>query len=128
MADRLVLWASTAGPGGIHDLLLAVQQTPLWTQWNMRHIPTHRAGNTASKIAVFVRAAVVLAYALIRSRPSLVHLHAVHKRGSMFRNKTLARLCWAFAVPVIMEVHSIDSVEDFDWRHLDALYREVSAR
>lgn len=131
MPERRVLWASTAGPGGIHDLLLVVQQTPLWTEWHMRHIATHRAGNPALKVAVFARGAAAFAVALVRSRPDLVHLHAVDKRGSRFRNSLLAWMSRLARVPVIFEVHGHDTAaEDPDllWRRLDARYREVSAR
>lgn len=122
-----MLWASTAGPGPIHDQLVAAQQTPLWTDWNIRHIETHRAGNQLIKVAVFARGAAMFAVALIRTPPDLVHLHAVAKRGSMFRNRTLAWMGHLRRVPVILEVHEA-AAGDFDWRRLDALYRETAAR
>lgn len=126
MPERRALWASTAGPGGIHDYLLAVQRTPLWTDWNMRFIPTHRAGSTALKVAVFVRGAVLFAVALIRDRPDLVHLHAVDKPGSLSRNRLLAWMSRLAGVPVVFDVHRVDAVEALDWRRLDARYRETT--
>lgn len=128
MAERRVIWASTAGPGGIHDLLVAVAQTPLWAEWNMRHIATHRAGSQVAKVSVFVRSAVTLAVALIRTPPDVVHLHAVSKRGSMFRYRTLALMCHLRGVPVLLDVHPAGCAESVDWRRLDARYREASRR
>jgi hypothetical protein len=108
MLERQVIWASTAGPGGIHNYLRRIQQTPLWTDWNMRHVATHRAGSTPTKIAVFARGTVLFAVHLIRSRPNLVHLHAVDKSGSLFRNTVLAFMSRLARVPVILQVHAMN--------------------
>jgi hypothetical protein len=91
----------------------------------MRHIETHRAGNQLVKVAVFARGAVIFAVALIRTPPDLVHLHAVAKRGSMFRNRALAWMSRLRRVRVILEVHEA-AAGKFDWRRLDALYREAT--
>jgi hypothetical protein len=143
MSERRALWASTAAPSSEHDYLLAAQRTPLWTDWNMRHIATHCVGSTATKTAVFARAVVVFAIQLIRSRPDLVHLHAVGKFGSVSRSAILARMSRLARVPVILHVHN---GEKSRWPRtlqviepgarivtvqipvdgLDALYREVS--
>jgi hypothetical protein len=128
MAERQVLWASTAGPGGVHDLLLAVQQTPLWTEWNMRHIVTHRAGGTARKLLVFACGTAQFTAAL-RSRPALVHLHAVDKCGSRLRSAVLTWLSRLYRVPVLRDVHRVDSSFDtdaVDWRELDRRYRATA--
>ncbi len=156
MVERRVIWASTVAPSDVHAYLRAVQRTPLWTDWSMRHITTHRAGSTAVKIAVFARAAMLLAVALIRSRPDLVHLHAVDKSGSLSRGAILAWLSRVARVPVLFQVHATnldaylgrsprvmravieatlsrvdavvvgDTAENPDWTELDVLYREVS--
>jgi hypothetical protein len=131
MGERRVLWASTAGPGAIHDLLLAVQRTPLWSDWNMRHVTTHRAGSTARKVVVFARGTAIFAAALLRDRPDLVHLHAADKRGSRLRSATLATMSRLARVPVILDVHPVGSVmaaTDFDWHTLDECYRRACGR
>jgi glycosyl transferase family 4 len=106
MDERRVLCGSTAGPGGIHDYILAMQRTPLWHDWNIRFIATHRIGSQAGKILVFARATVLFAARLIRSRPDLAHLHTVAKTGSLSRNAILAWMSRRARVPVILHVHS----------------------
>ena len=106
MPERRVLCASTAGPGGIHDYVHAMQQAPLWTDWNVRFIATHRVGSQAMKIPVFARATVLFAAHLIRSRPALAHLHTVGKTGSFSRNAILAWMSRRRRVPVILHVHA----------------------
>ena len=128
MGERRAIWASSAAPSSISSYMLTVAQTPLWTEWNMRHIPTHRAGSTARKVAVFARAVLTLTVAMARARPDVVHVHAVSKRGSIFRGRTLALVCRAFRVPAILDIHPIDAVDEFDWRRLDARYRRASGR
>jgi hypothetical protein len=101
-----VLCASTEGPGGIHNYVRAMQQVPLWTDWNVRFIATHRVGSQAVKILVFARATVLFAAHLTRSRPDLAHLHTVSKTGSFSRNAILAWLARLARVPVILHVHA----------------------
>ena len=106
MVDRKVLCASTAGPRGIHDYVVAMQQSPLWTNWNVRFIATHRVGNQAMKYVVFARAIVLFTAHLIHCRPHLVDLHTVGKTGSFSRNAILASMCRLARVPVILHVHA----------------------
>jgi hypothetical protein len=106
MADRKVLCASTAGPRGIHDYVVAMQQAPLWTDWNVRFIATHRVGAQTTKILVFARAIVLFAAHLIHSRPNLVDLHTVGKTGSFSRNAILAWMSRLAGVPVVLHVHA----------------------
>jgi hypothetical protein len=125
-----VLWASTAGPGHIYDYFRAVSQSQLGTEWHIRHIVTHRVGSTTTKVAVFARATVTFAVALVRSRPDVIHLHAVDKRGSRFRSAVLARMARLARVPVILQVHAMtrDGFDvDSEWRRLDGLYRDAAA-
>jgi hypothetical protein len=106
MPERVVLCASTAGPGGIHDYVRAMQQAPLWNEWNIRFIATHRVGSQAVKILVFARCTVLFAADLIRFRPELAHLHTVTKTGSFSRNAILAWMSQRARVPVILHVHA----------------------
>jgi hypothetical protein len=84
-----------------------MQQAPLWTDWNVRHIATHRvdSGQTM-KVVVFARGTALFAAALIRSRPYLVHLHTVGKTGSFSRNAILAWMSRLARIPVILHVHA----------------------
>jgi hypothetical protein len=83
-----------------------MQRGPLWADWNVRFIATHRVGSQAMKFVFFTRGAVVFAAHLIRSRPGLVHLHTVGKTGSFSRNAILAWLARLARVPVILHVHA----------------------
>ena len=74
--------------------------------WGIRFIATHRVGSQAMKVLVFARCTVVFATHLVRSRPSLAHLHTVGKTGSFSRNTILAAMSRLAGVPVILHVHS----------------------
>ncbi len=55
-AARRALWVSTSTAtrgGGIASYVRAMQQTPLWSEWEVRHVVTHRDGSTTQKIATF---------------------------------------------------------------------------
>lgn len=106
MPERRVLCASTAGPGGIYDYVTAMQRTPLWSDWNVRFIATHRVGGQTAKVAVFARGTAIFAAELIRCRPDLVHLHTVAKTGSFSRNAILACMSRVARVPVVLHVHA----------------------
>jgi glycosyltransferase involved in cell wall biosynthesis len=106
MVERRALWVSTSTQtrGGIATYVRAMQQTPLWTDWNIRHIPTHRDGSVAVKIAEFARGALLFLVELIRFRPSVVHLHTA-SGGSFIRKGILFWICQFARVPVIVHVH-----------------------
>ena len=50
MAERRALSVSTETGGGIATHVRVMQQTLLWTDWNIRHVLTHRDGSAAAKI------------------------------------------------------------------------------
>jgi hypothetical protein len=106
MRERCVLCASTSGPGGIHGYIQAMQRTPLWNDWNVRFIATHRVGSQAMKVLVFAHATVLFAAHLTRSRTDLAHLHTVAKTGSFSRNAILAWMSRRARVPVVLHVHA----------------------
>jgi glycosyltransferase involved in cell wall biosynthesis len=106
MAEQRALWVSTSVEtrGGIATYVRAMQQTPLWTDWNIRHVATHRDGSTAAKIAAFARGALLFVVELIRFRPTVVHLHAA-SRGSFVRKATLFWISRPTRVPVVVHMH-----------------------
>jgi glycosyltransferase involved in cell wall biosynthesis len=105
MPERRALWASTAQPGGIATYVRTMQQTPLWTEWNIRHIVTHRNGTKAAKSLVFARAALLFTVELIRFRPSVVHLHAGSDK-SFIRKAILLWISQLAGVPVVIHIHA----------------------
>ena len=106
MAERRALWVSTSTEtrGGIATYVRAMQQTPLWTDWNIRHVATHRDGSAATKIAVFARGALLFVLELIRFRPTVVHLHA-SCRTSFVRKAILFWISRPARVPVVVHMH-----------------------
>lgn len=144
MAERRVIWAGTAAPSPVRDYLRAIAQTPVWTDWNMRHLVTHRAGSQLAKWLVFARAATVLAVTLVFRRPDVVHIHAVDKTGSRSRGALLAWMAWLARVPVVFQVHPMNQSRPAmrlpvpvdavvvtgrpGATELDALYRQVTGR
>ena len=81
-----------------------MQQTPLWTDWNVRHVATHRDGSRVAKIAAFARGTLLFVVELILFRPSVVHLHA-STRGSFVRKAALFWISRPAQVPVVVHMH-----------------------
>jgi glycosyltransferase involved in cell wall biosynthesis len=106
MAERRALWVSTSTEtrGGIASYVRAMQQTPLWNDWNIRHVATHRDGSAAEKIAAFALGALLFVVELIRFRPSVIHLHA-STRGSFVRKAVLFWISRPARVPVVLHMH-----------------------
>jgi glycosyltransferase involved in cell wall biosynthesis len=79
-------------------------QTPLWSEWQVRHIVTHRSGPAHTKILVFVRGAMQFVTELLWHRPAVVHLHTA-SRGSFIRKATLLWISRLLGVPVVVHMH-----------------------
>jgi glycosyltransferase involved in cell wall biosynthesis len=105
MSKHQVVWTSTAAPGGISKYVEVMQQTPLWTNWNIRHIVTHREGSSAVKMFVFARGAALFLVELVRSRPKVVHLHTAGD-ASFVRKGLLLWTSQLASVPVVLHVHA----------------------
>lgn len=104
--SRTALWASTSleTRGGVSSFVRSMSETPLWAEWNIKHVATHRDGSTRAKIAQFVVSLPKFVYYLVFDRPDVVHLQ-VASYGSFFRKFTLSVIARAFGVPVVVHVH-----------------------
>jgi glycosyltransferase involved in cell wall biosynthesis len=115
MAERRALWVSTSTQtrGGIASYVRIMQQTPLWNDWNIRHVATHRDGSAAEKIAAFALGALLFVVELIRFRPTVIHLHA-STRGSFVRKAILFWISRPTRVPVILHMHGSGFQADYE--------------
>ncbi len=129
MLERRALWASTDAQGGISSYVRVMKQTPLWTDWNIRHVVTHQGGSSARKIAAFARGALLFVVQLIRFRPSVVHLHAA-SGASFVRKAILLWLSWPARVPVVLHMHGsrIQNYYENSPRAIQALIRATLCR
>ncbi len=81
-----------------------VRETPLWDEWDVRHVSTHRDGSVTVRILAFLAGGATFLWTLVTHRPGLVHLHMA-SYGSFARKSVLAWIARAFGVPVIIHVH-----------------------
>ena len=109
MAERPALWVSTSTHtrGGIATYVRDMQKTPLWSEWNVRHIPTHRDGSALDKVIAFASGAVCFVVEVLRSKPSVVHLHT-SADTSFIRKCVLFWIGRLAGVPVVVHVHASD--------------------
>jgi hypothetical protein len=86
MSEQRALWVSTSTEtkGGVASYVRTMQHTRLWSDWNVRHVATHRDGSTADKIVAFAVGVLRFVVELIRFRPTVIHLHS-SSRGSFIR-------------------------------------------
>jgi glycosyltransferase involved in cell wall biosynthesis len=129
MLERRALWASTEDGGGIATYVRIIQQSPLWTDWNIRHVITHRSGSKAEKIRVFARGALLFVAELIRFRPGVVHLHAASDT-SFIRRGVLLWISWLARVPVVVHMHGsgIQNYYENSPRAIQAVIRATLCR
>jgi glycosyltransferase involved in cell wall biosynthesis len=115
MSEQRALWVSTSTQtrGGIATYVLAFQRTPLWTDWNIRHVATHRDGSKTVKAGSFARGAAKFVVELIRFRPNVVHLHS-SAHASFVRKAILFWISRLAGVPVILHMHGSDFQEFYD--------------
>ncbi|RJO75601.1 glycosyltransferase family 1 protein [Nocardia panacis] len=93
--------------GGVASFVRQMRDTPLWAEWDIRHVATHRDGSVATKIGTYAISLFVYCLRLMVDRPSIVHLH-MSSSGSFLR-KYLCQLIARFArVPVVVHVHGSD--------------------
>lgn len=107
-AQRAV-WISTdmSTRGGIASFVRAVAQTPLWSDWQIDHVATHRDGSTLAKVTGFIIGFARTARILATRRPTLVHLHTA-SYGSFARKSLILWLARLFRVPVVLHVHGAE--------------------
>jgi glycosyltransferase involved in cell wall biosynthesis len=107
MSSRRALWVSTSTEtrGGVASYVRAMQRTPLWDLWDIRHVATHRNGSVASRVIAFITGTGSFIRELVVRRPALVHLHTSF-RGSFARKSVIAWISRSAGVPVVMHVHS----------------------
>jgi glycosyltransferase involved in cell wall biosynthesis len=113
MSERRAVWASTEAPGGVATYVRVMQQTPLWADWNIRHIVTHRHGSARAKLTTFARGALMLLVELIRFRPDVVHLHAACNT-SFLRKAILLWISRLAGVPVVIHMHGSLFDEEYE--------------
>lgn len=106
MSPRHALWVSTSTTtrGGVATYVRTMQQTPLWHDWGIRHVATHRNGSVAMRVTAFLAGTAVFIRELLTRRPSVVHLHTA-SYGSFARKSMLAWAARCARVPVVIHVH-----------------------
>lgn len=114
MNEQRALWVSTSvrTPGGMTTYLQAMQKTPLWSEWNVRHVATHREGSKFTKLAAFAGGSVLFLVEMIRFRPTVVHLHT-SARASFGRKAILLWCSSLSGLPTVLHIHGSDFMEYF---------------
>lgn len=105
-----VVWISTelCTRGGIASYVRAVSSSSLWSEWNVRHIVSHRDGSARTKAVAYAGCLVNflrLCFSLSRSGDSIVHLHTSHG-ASFLRKAILLHLARLFGIRTVLHVHA----------------------
>jgi glycosyltransferase involved in cell wall biosynthesis len=106
LGHKRALWASSSSStrGGIATYVRTIRETPLWQEWDIHYVATHRNGTAVTRIITFVFGLANFVAELAFHRPDLVHLH-MSSYGSFFRKCLLTWVSSAFRVPVVLHVH-----------------------
>jgi glycosyltransferase involved in cell wall biosynthesis len=113
VAERRAIWVSTSTQtrGGIATYVREFQRTPLWNDWNIRHVSTHRDGSKVAKLTAFFRGALLFVVELVWRRPEVIHLHS-SADASFIRKAFLLWISQPLRVPVIVHMHG-SNFEDY---------------
>lgn len=100
------LWVSTSPRtrGGIATYVRSMKETPLWSEWSVRHVATHQDGSLGQRMLRFGCGAASFVAHLVLWRPNVVHLHSASS-GSFARKSMLAWVSRVFSVPVVLHIH-----------------------
>jgi glycosyltransferase involved in cell wall biosynthesis/SAM-dependent methyltransferase len=101
-----VLWMTTRCDtrGGVGSYLRTIEATPLWAEWSIELVSTHRDGSALAKIGEFGRGIALLLRRIAVNRPALVHLHMA-SYGSFARKSVIVAICRAVGIPVVLHIH-----------------------
>lgn len=104
--NRRALWVSTslANRGGICTYVRNAGETPLWRDWHIRHVATHKDGGLGTRIAAYLVGASHFAKELALHRPEIVHIHTA-SYGSFARKSLLTWWASLFGLPVVLHIH-----------------------
>lgn len=106
----MILTLCTDNPGGMRSVVAGYQRDGLFDAFDGRLIVTHRSGSVLSRLAIAVRAFVVMLGLLLTHRVNIIHAHAA-MRGSFWRkNFFLAAARW-FGVKTILHLHGSEFKE-----------------
>lgn len=107
------LWVSTSMQtrGGVASYVRDIRATSLWTDWNIRHVATHRDGSKWTKTAAYLAGISSFVLELVRFRPNLVHLHS-SADTSFIRKAVLVWITRLVGVPVVFHMHG-SNIEAF---------------
>ncbi|MFI5783601.1 glycosyltransferase family 4 protein [Nocardia sp. NPDC051570] len=93
--------------GGVATFVRQMRDTPIWAEWDIRHVATHRDGGVATKLATYAQALFIYVYRLAVHRPSIVHLH-ISSYGSFPRKYLFELIARAARTAVVLHVHGSD--------------------
>jgi len=114
-SELRALWVSTSMQtrGGVASYVRDIRETSLWTDWNIRHVVTHRDGSKWTKMAAFLAGASSFTVELVRFRPNLVHLHS-SADASFIRKAIILWMSRLAGVPVVLHMHGSDFQRYYD--------------
>jgi glycosyltransferase involved in cell wall biosynthesis len=103
---RRALWVSTSlsNRGGICTYVRNARETPLWRDWHIRHVATHKDGGLGTRIVAYLVGVAFFAKELALHRPEIVHIHTA-SYGSFARKSLLTWWASLSSVPVVLHIH-----------------------
>lgn len=109
MNRQRALWVSTSMStrGGVATFVREMRETPIWTEWDIRHVATHRDGSLATKLLTYCASIFQYTYRLAAHRPSIVHIH-LSSYGSFPRKYLFELMARSLRTPVVLHVHGSD--------------------
>lgn len=107
--SRRALWISTSlsNRGGICTYVRNARETPLWRDWNVRHIATHKDGGVGSMVRAYLIGVALFVKELLLRRPDIVHIHTA-SNGSFVRKSVLTWWSSWAGIPVVLHIHGAE--------------------
>lgn len=107
--------------GGINAVVQTYRRAGLFDRWNLRYVTSYRGKKTAMQLRTMAAAIPAVAWALLRGRVALMHVHSA-SRGSFWRKSLFCTLAHWARVPYVFHLHSGEFPHFYN-RELNAIGR-----
>jgi len=100
----MIYMVSTVGRGGIRSVVESLRAQGFFDGRDIRWLASHDEGSVPHRLLLALRAGLVILWACLRGRVTLLHLHSA-MRGSFWRKAIYLVIARSFGVPVVFHVH-----------------------
>jgi glycosyltransferase involved in cell wall biosynthesis len=113
VSHKYPLMVCTHARGGMRSVVEAYERDGLFKSWRFQSLWTHKDGSAIARVAIALKAYLILLWLLATGSVSFMHVH-VAMRGSFWRKSLFAATARRFDVPSIFHLHGSEMKTFYD--------------